>query len=279
VRPSGPSGLSEPWGQTGPGDTTRRGRSAARGSRSTGIPLQSTICRMHRFRQRAVPRLLLSLCLLATCTACGDGDAGERTTLTPPPGWPSAAERTLRPGDAPTPFTADQIRAHCPSDLRILQLAETPGQEPKRTLTTFEDSTDDATTVSHAELGSRRGGMQPSLSERQSWTALQAQTSSAAAETEITEETITTQLGTFKCMLYVVTRTVAKERADTRMLEDPQGRDGPQDEIIEDRMWYAYDLPGPPVRWVRSADGDVLFALNQIERTHGTAGEKKDGAK
>ena len=147
---------------------------------------------MHRFRTRAVPRLLLSLCLLATCAACGDGDgdAVERTTVTPPPGWPSAAERTLRPGDAPTPFTAEQIRAHCPSGLRILQLIETPGQEPKRTFTTFEDSTEDTTTVSHTEFGGRRSGMQPSQSEQLSWTALQAQTSSAAAETEITEETI-----------------------------------------------------------------------------------------
>ena len=119
----------------------------------------------------------------------------------------------LREGDAPTPFTAVEIRDGCPAGRIVTSITSEDGQETVST-TTF---------VEVAQYGAvlEIDGSQ----HRVKWTDLQMHASFPEADTLIREETITTGLGTFECLLYEVNRA---------------------DEVH--RFWFARDLPGMPIK-------------------------------
>ncbi len=77
-------------------------------------------------------------------------------------------------------------------------------------------------------------------SHRLAWTDLQGHASFPAPATQITEETITTPLGTYDCLLYTVERN-----NDTH------------------RFWFARALPGMPIKRETVA-GDLVVSTATV---------------
>jgi hypothetical protein len=178
---------------------------------------------------------------LATLSACGEKGANEVETASP---WPSADARRMRPEHAPTPFTADQIREACPVGRRSTFRVEMPGRAPF--LQTFHFTAADAkgaeVTFTIRDEGGRMLG-EPTTS-KSAWRGFQSHASYPAEQTTITEGEETLPAGTFRGFLYRV------EDAETST-----------------EAFFARDLPGPPVRMVRSREGAVELSMTLVTST------------
>mgnify|MGYP001826674428 CR=1 FL=1 len=182
-------------------------------------------------QQSVVPLLLMAL-LLASC-------GGEE----PPPAddWPSEEDRRMRPEHAPTPFTAEQIRAACPAGRRSTFRIEMPGRTPF--LQTFHFTAADAkgaemTFTIRDEEGKVLG--EPTT-QRSDWSGLQAHASWPIEHTSITEAEEAVPAGTYRGFLYRVE----------------------QEDVITE-AFFARELPGPPIRRVRSRDGKPEMTMTRV---------------
>ena len=111
----------------------------------------------------------------------------------------------FRPGDQPTPFSADEIRRGCPPGRTVRTLVVRAGQEPYVRVTRFSTGdgagaeqelwteTPDGTRLTETETGH-------SICRE-----LQGHASMPADRTTVTEEEIDTPAGSFDCLRY--TRT------------------------------------------------------------------------
>ncbi|MDJ0521976.1 MAG: hypothetical protein QNJ90_07860 [Planctomycetota bacterium] len=200
---------------------------------------------MHRF--------LLGLLLLALVAGCGEADGPTPAKKASPPmdptakpaDWPSAEARRLKPDHHPTPFTAAQIRTGCP-DGRVLTVRMEVGGNELLYRWRFDGGDAEGVTFSSQPLkpdGTARG--EPGA-QRALWTRLQEHASFPSSETKVTEETIEVPAGTFACMRYTV--TVAAE-----------GRT-----VVTD-SWFAWALPGPPVKQVTLRNGEPASKMELVE--------------
>lgn len=200
----------------------------------------------------------LSLALCVALTACGDEKGGGTSAGggaaqapaeydgTDRDRWPAADVRRLKPGFEPTPYSAAQLRRALGGDTRRVMRFEPTGQdawhrcwtwtEPDAEGATHRDAACDATGKEDGDLKSRRV----------LWRDLQAHASWPADTVVTSEQTLKTPAGTFDCMHYVVTREGTKVPA-------------------EDRYWFAWDLPGPPVKLERYVDGTLRFTMTLVK--------------
>jgi hypothetical protein len=203
-------------------------------------------------------RLALPLVLLVlSCPACGP--KGGETSQTPAPpvaDWPSAEERTLEEGFAPTPFTAAQIREGCPSGTRVLYHVEHPVKPPQRVLFSFDKADDKEVDLVITDLDLKNKVTSVPNSMRTTWEEIQARSSTPIENTVITQEQVTVPAGTFDCMLYTVTKPSEKGN-------------------VIDKFWFAYKLPGPFVK--RSTqlvdEGTITLSLVSHEVVEDTEGK------
>jgi hypothetical protein len=85
----------------------------------------------------------------------------------------------------------------------------------------------------------------PRRTERR-WTKFQAQASYPRSSTIITQDDADTPAGDFDCWLYTV-----REKQDGR--------------VTVRREWYAWSLPGPPVRTIEQVDGKTVLTTTLVE--------------
>ena len=178
--------------------------------------------------------------LVALLVACGEKEVATVTS------WPSEAERRMRPEHAPTPFTAEQIREACPVGRRSTFRVEIPGRTP--ILQTFHFTAADAegaevTFTLRDDAGKSVGEVTTS---RSNWSGFQAHASYPLEQTTITEAEETVPAGTFAGFLYRV-------EGDGRATE----------------AFFARDLPGPPVRMVRTRDGKAEMTMTLVAHEPG----------
>lgn len=144
---------------------------------------------------------------------------------------------------APTPYTADEIRAATPEGLEVT--TETVSREggTRRERTTFvrcgEDDADIAT-VRLDEHGAPIGEVRRGTAR---WLDLQAHASFPAAITTRTEDTIDHPLGRLTCWRY-----------------DVDGEHG------STTFWFAHDTPGMPVRYGTVIDGELRDVTEVVAR-------------
>jgi hypothetical protein len=201
-----------------------------------------------RFRQ-AFLLVLLSL----SCVACGP--KGSETIQAPPVAdWPSAEERTIEEGYAPTPFTAAQIRDACPSGTRVLYRLERVVNDPQRVLFSFEKADEKGVDllIADMDLNNKVTGVPNSM--RNTWEEMQAQYSTPVENTVITQERVTVPAGTYDCMLYTVTK--------------PSGKGN-----VIDKFWFAYELPGPFIKRSTEHVDEGTITLTLV--SHEVVGEGK----
>jgi hypothetical protein len=152
---------------------------------------------------------------------------------------PVTDPRVLGPDLAPTPFTAEEIRAACPAGRTIGLLVEAAGEAPSLRFTRFITSDESGTTM---ERGPLAGGDVTRV--QVTWGELQAHAAFPSAATTVVEESIELPLGELECLRYTV--------------KDGDG---------EDVFWFATALPGMPVRSSRLENGRVVTTTTMISNT------------
>lgn len=186
------------------------------------------------------PGLQVSLSGLALALAFFAGaGAGCPARSARAPDHPSMKNR-MRPGHAPTPFSASEIRKACPPGHSRRYLVEIPDRPPLLRVLSFEGGTDDSTEFVSSQTDTKGRPFGEQRRVRARWTALQAHASFPRAATTIKAVTVITPAGAFPSWLYEV-----------------RGRT--PGEI--DRYWFAKALPGSPVQYERREAGKLVFRM------------------
>ena len=180
------------------------------------------------------------VCSLGLLGACGEK---EVETVAP---WPSAAARTMQPDHAPTPFTAEQIREACPVGRRTTFRVEMPGRTPFLQTFHFTAADDQGAEVTFTIRDEEGRSLGEPTTSKSAWRGFQAHASYPSAQTAVTEAEETLPGGTFAGFLYRV------DNGDT---------------VIE--AFFARELPGPPVRMVRTRDGETEMVMTLVKHEPG----------
>lgn len=171
---------------------------------------------------RCIPILLL----LGASLRAGDGEKDPRV---------------LAEGKAPTPFTADQIRAASPAGRTSLFRISGGGQSLLLRFR-FGEGDAEAVRLETVNLSERRTPLAPPKVTRVSWRELQAHASYDENATTIEEATVEVPFGKFDCLLYTLKGARAVQK-----------------------FYFAKELPGPPVRMVVEANGEVRQTMELLE--------------
>jgi hypothetical protein len=142
---------------------------------------------------------------------------------------------------APTPFTADEIRAGCPVGRAItllVDMADTPAYHRQIRFTSV-DSIGAWQTVSRASPDNETIGEPETVYS--TWSELQAHASFPKADTTIDRVTVDTPMGTLECLRYTLV-----------------------DGSTVDTFWFAVDLPGMPVRFNKTENGTITSTTTMI---------------
>ena len=150
----------------------------------------------------------------------------------------------LAPGQAPTPFTAEEIRAGCPVGRTIRLRVDVPGRPPLHRGHRFVECDEDGATIERSQLSFDGSPLEEPEVGRVSWRDLQRHASFPADDTTIVSERIQIEIGALDCLRYTV-------------------RDGATEEVY----WFAGDLPGMPVRYLTRTDGEVVTTVTVVANT------------
>jgi len=143
---------------------------------------------------------------------------------------------------APTPFTAEEIRAGCPAGRTIRMRVDTEGETPFLRVSSFVSCDAVGAVLERSRqsldgvvLGAPEAG-------RVTWRDLQEHASFPVDATTIEHETIATALGDLDCLRYTV-------------------RDGESEEVF----WFAKSLPGMPIQYVTRDGGRVVSTVSVVD--------------
>lgn len=169
--------------------------------------------------------------------------ARPRPSADSPPG-PAA------PDTAPTPFTAEQIRAASGEGRTIIMLEETPGKPPGKHRMRFLAVDDERATIASDVLGDDGKPIGEPVTRTATWHELQQHGAYPKNATTITEAVAEIPMGSYPCKRYIVI-----ERA-------PEG---------EKRTiaCFANDLPGPPVELSVEIGGALVRSLTMLSNDRG----------
>jgi hypothetical protein len=142
--------------------------------------------------------------------------------------------KVLGPGLAPTPFTAEEIRAGCPEG-RTIELLVVSAGESYRRVNRFVACDETGATIERGRVGG------PVESARVTWAQLQAHAAFPAAVTVVEPERIDIPLGVLDCLRYTV-------------------RDG--DDVTV--FWFAPAFPGMPVRIRVEVQSQVVSTTTMV---------------
>lgn len=173
-----------------------------------------------------------------TCEGDCELPAGEAVSCEVPAPAPSFAVE----GDAPTPFSAEQIRAATKVGRRYAWRVEEEGKPPATRVIVFT-SVDEEGAVMVA--GPDDASLAASSPSRARWDELQKHALFPAAATSVQDERVTVPAGTFDCRVYTV--------------KDADG--------TVRRFYFALDLPGAPVLHFTEKDGRRLSTSTLVEHT------------
>ncbi len=148
----------------------------------------------------------------------------------------------ISPDTLPTPFSADQIREACAPGRSNSFLVVKAGSDPY--VGRWEFVAGDAVGADSLRWNETPDGtpLGPREPAHGTWAEFQHHAAYPADRTVITAETIDVPAGRYECWCYTTTE--------------------PGREVT--RAWFARDLPGPPVRVVTEAGGEVVFSSTLI---------------
>lgn len=173
---------------------------------------------------------LFTLLAIAGCTSTPDAS-------------PDAAPSTAF---APTPFTAEQIRAGCPAG-RLVRWQTQENGVLAQSLMRFDDPDARGVWFSNQPLGADGAPGAATPPAFATWAELRDHARFPAALTEVTHATITAAIGTCDCMIYRVRSPEAPETAQI----------------------FTFDVarPGPPIRLEVETDGVRTIVMEMLSDT------------
>jgi len=155
-----------------------------------------------------------------------------------PPGDP----HVLEPGQAPPPFTADEIRHGCPAGRTIRLRVDVPGEPSILRVNRFLDCDASGATMERTRLSLDGDPLGEPEAARVTWRDLQGHASFPADRTTIESVRIDTAIGELDCLRYTV-------------------RDGSTEEVF----WFARELPGMPIQYLTREAGDVVTTVAVVD--------------
>lgn len=163
-------------------------------------------------------------------TAWAAGCGGHPpATSTPAPAATSAVQT------APTPFTADQIKASIHTGRRYIWNVELADHRHEVHSLAFVAVDADGAVIATSALDASGQQLAPPERNHTTWAEARDHASFPADATTITDETITVPAGRYPCRLYTVTQ-------------------GPK--VMQ--FYFATTMPGPPVKIVATSAGQVI---------------------
>lgn len=160
------------------------------------------------------------------------------------PGTEDVDPHVMAPGQAPTPFTADEIREGCPAGRTARFRVEVRDETPFLRVSRFVECDAVGATPERSRQALDGSPLAEPQVDRTTWRDLQAHASFAAAGTTIEPERIVTAIGELDCLRYTVSEGAT-----------------------EDVFWFARDLPGMPVQSLTRTDGQVVSAVAIVDNT------------
>lgn len=202
--------------------------------------------------------ILVALVALAAC-----GDEKEPTPATPPADLgavieptepiPSVADRTMREGFAPTPFTAEQIRNGCPDGRVVVYRVAHRSAKPVEEMWRFDKGDEkgvEFTLSNHTVDGKALGT--PTTSRRW-WTDLQQHASYPKEATTIEDTVLEVAGKRYACWLYTQQLLPGGESRDPDKTQSAQ--------VNKEETWFAKALPGPPVKKLIHMGGALIHDM------------------
>lgn len=145
--------------------------------------------------------------------------------------------RVMDPGYAPTPFTAAEIRAGCPTGRSIQLLVESSIEPPYERHILFVATDEIGATQDLWRTTPDGDPIGSSENVFSTWEELQHHASFPGGVTTIKTETIKLPIGRLKCLRYTVTEGA-----------------------ITHTFWFAIKLPGMPVKFTAHTDERLTFS-------------------
>jgi hypothetical protein len=157
---------------------------------------------------------------------------------------PAEDPHKLQPDHAPTPYTADEIRAACPEGRVNVFRVEAKGQVQTLTFKFLkcDEKGAEIETSSVMEDGTPGG----SNKRTSTWKELQAHGSYPEKDTKVTEETVEVPAGKFECKVYAVTQNTGGKQ-------------------VKRTMYFDKAVAGPPVKFVQEVDGQAVMTMALVE--------------
>ena len=170
----------------------------------------------------------------------------------------------MQEGFAPTPFSAEEIKEYCKPGHETRYLFEKEGQKSVIQIATFLESTD----PTKARFSSRQESTEGELVKDEGiveveWSTLQAHASFPAQPTTIVEELLTLEDTEYDCWKYTMVRTMKPTPVTTA--------------TVTMTLWFAKDMPGPPIKMIQEMDGKQSFAMT-LMRAKTECCEKEENA-
>lgn len=147
----------------------------------------------------------------------------------------------LGPDLAPTPFTANDIRAASPVGRTIRTLVERVGAEPYIRVHRYVSVDDEGAWLESARFTTDGAALDDPETGRSTWADLQAHAAFPVEETTIRPELIETPIGPLDCLRYTVT-----------------------DGSTVQTFWFARAIPGMPIRYSTEEGGRTTMTVTVI---------------
>lgn len=152
----------------------------------------------------------------------------------------------LRADHAPTPFSAEEIRAGCQPPRTIRLRIEPAGATPFIRVNRFLEADAEGALQEAQRFAIDGTPLDEGERHRVSWLGFQEHASYPETQTTISEETIDLPAGSFACWCYTV-------------------RDGND----ERRFWFARELPGMPIQMEEREGGALTFRMVMLDNVPG----------
>ncbi len=196
----------------------------------------------------SAPSLVVLAFLFTACASEPQAPAADGSVAMRDPGLQDFAEQPVAADSAvaPIPFTAAQIREGCAPGTVLVQRIDMQGLPSMLQTTRFlkgdaERVTFESMTVT--EDGTPAGER---VEAETTWTELRDHARFPAELTTRSETTCEVVAGTYDCWLYTVDHSTAEKRQI-------------------DRLYFARELPGPPILFETEHDGTVVMRLELTE--------------
>ncbi len=144
------------------------------------------------------------------------------------------------------PFSADEIRKGTPAGL-VQHIVMIDKGQRFVVQVSFDKPDADGVTISNVPVDGNAKPLGKGTSARTTWAELESHAYFDVSNTTVAKSSVTTTMGDHEALLF----TTTKEQGGQKHV---------------DRAWFALDLPGAPVRYEKTVDGEKVMTMEIVNR-------------